>query len=75
MDNKQDEVLAELRTIARLLATGLTEGGQRDKIETLSSAGFSTGEIARLLGKNSKLVSAELINIKNRKRPGSPQRA
>lgn len=63
-----DKVVSELQTISRLLTLGLVEGGQRDKIEKLSHAGFETGEIARLLGTKSKTVSAELINIRKKRR-------
>ena len=63
----EDKIISELQTISRLLATGLIEGGQRDKIERLSNAGFSTGEIAKLIGTKSNTVSSELLKLKKRK--------
>ncbi len=69
MTTTEERIVSELQTISRLRATGLLEGGQRNKIETLSNAGFSTGDISRLIGTPSKTVSAELSNLKKRKRP------
>ena len=66
MTANEDKIVSELQTISRILTTALIEGGQRDKIEKLSAAGFSTGEIARLIGARSKTVSAELIGLKKR---------
>ena len=63
----EEKLVRELQTISRLLAIGLIEGGQRDRIEKLSDAGFSTGQIAQLIGKKSNTVSAELGNLKKRK--------
>ena len=68
MSDDNSEIITELRNIARLLVLGPLEGGQRDKIEKLSAAGFSTGEIAHLIDTKSKIVSAELSNLKKRKR-------
>ena len=68
MSDDNSAIVTELRNIARLIAIGPLDGGQRDKIEKLSAAGFSTGEIARLIGAKSKIVSAELSNLKKRKR-------
>lgn len=68
MTANEDKIVTELQTISKLLAIGLLEGGQRDRIESLSKAGFHTGEIARLIGIESKIVSAEISNLKKRKR-------
>ena len=67
MTANEDKIVSELQTISRILTAGLIDGSQRDKIEKLSTAGFTTGEIARLIGAQSNKVSAELSNLKKRK--------
>lgn len=66
MAEKEDPVAAELRKITKILAIGLLEGKQREKIERLSAAGFSSKDIADTLGVQSKLVAAELSNLKKK---------
>ncbi len=54
-----------LARIANLLALLLVRGeSQTDKVVTLSSAGFTPGEIAGLLGTTSNAVSVALYKAK-----------
>ena len=64
------EVILELQLIKKLLAAQLLRdcSSQADKVHQLSRLGFSTGEVADLLGMKSKDVSAYKAVKKSRQR-------
>lgn len=69
MGNHEEGVLEELRRVVRLLSVlalrGLT---QRERILTLSSAGFQPKEIAELIGTTPNTVSVCLAKLRRRDR-------
>jgi len=66
----QDQVVGELRKLQRLVAVGLLEGSQRDKIRQLSAAHFSAKEIAETLGIGLSHVTSDLSKMKKATKQG-----
>jgi DNA-directed RNA polymerase specialized sigma24 family protein len=65
---EQDKVLSRLDQIARVLALGLLRDlPSKQRIELLSTAGFTPSEIARLLGITATNVRVTMYNIRQAK--------
>lgn len=65
------EVADKLDTLIRLTAIGLfgdSDKTQKEKIETLSTAGLNTKEIADLLGTTPNTVNVTISRLGQRKR-------
>ncbi|TGK23331.1 hypothetical protein EHQ05_19295 [Leptospira yasudae] len=72
----EKEILEELKTIKRLLATALTEGKKQNQaIEFLNKAGFGQKEIADTIGTTSNTVNVSLARIKKSKKNNAPKKA
>lgn len=61
-----DQIAIELRKMTRLLAVGLLEGTQRDKILRLSAAHFAAKEIAETLGIPLNTVTSDISRLKGK---------
>lgn len=67
----QQEVLAELRRIVRLLSLLATQNlNQRQQIEKLSAIGFQPKEIADLIGTTPNTVSVTLTSLRRERGSG-----
>lgn len=64
----EEEILKELRRISKLLSLAVTkdQDQQKDRVDTLSHAGFKPKEIADLLDTNPNIVRAVLSQIKKK---------
>ena len=65
MNNRDDEILDELRKVTRLLSVIATHGlSQRDQIAALARVGFTPKQTAELLGTTANTVSVYLSGIR-----------
>jgi len=70
-----DDVLSELRKIARLMTLSITKDlSQREQIALLSGAGLQPKEIAELIGTTRNTVSVTLAHLKKQQAARSSSR-